>query len=209
MRVTNRPSLASWLLQRLACGPKRESLVGDLDEQFERGRSAFWYWRQVLSAILVGVAADLREHKLPAVRSVVLTWVVVIAWVESTWALNLWVSERWVYAWVNSSVVLFEFWIPFGGGLCLIWCVGSALSGWVIGRLSPNHRAAMVAASVLAQIPLTLWWGLPVWLHAGHITRFSVPLRIYAAIVLVGMPTCTLLGGLWGADDVPIRPPAR
>jgi hypothetical protein len=207
------PRLASWLLRRLTSGPNREALIGDLDEQFARGRSSAWYWRQVVSAIVVGVTRDLRQHQLLAIRSVILTWVVVIAWVESTWTLYLWVSDRWVYAWVNHSVALFEFWIPFGGGLCIIWCVGSAVSGWVSARWSGDQRTTMVTASALAQIPWILWWTRPVWLHADMIARISarlwLPNYVWAAIVIIGMPACTFIGGLWGADDRPFPPPAR
>src|ERR1700681_1246282 len=147
MSAVQRPPVARWLLKRFAGGPKRESLIGDIDERFARGRSSFWYWRQALLAILFGINRDLREHPLLATRFVIFTWAVVIAWVESTWALYLWVSDKWIYAWVNSSVVLFEFWIPFGGGLCLIWCAGSAVSGWVSARRSGNQRTAMVVVS--------------------------------------------------------------
>jgi hypothetical protein len=205
MSAPQPPRLANWLLRRFASGPKRESLVGDLDEQFARGRSAFWYRRQVLSAILVGVASDVRDHKLFALQSVMIMLAIVVPWVESTWALYLRVSEKWVNAWVNSSDVLFELWIPFGGGLCLIWCVGSATSGWVNARLGGNHRSAMVVATALAQIPLSLWWSAPVWLHAGMISRVGpklwVPNYIWAVVVLVGMPVCTLLGALLRADS--------
>jgi hypothetical protein len=210
MSTTQLPRVAGWLLRRLTCGPNRESLIGDLEEQFARGRSPWWYWRQVISAILAGVAMDLRDHPRLAIRSLVLTSAVVILWVESTWALYLWVSKEWVYGWVNSSVVLFEFWIPFGGGLCLIWCVGSTVGGWVSARSSREHRAATVVVGVLAQILLALWWGVPFWLHViGQPARFSVPLYLNAAIVLFGMPSCALLGGLWGADGVPVRQPPR
>jgi hypothetical protein len=34
MSTARLPRAASWLLRRLACGPQRESLIGDLDEQF-------------------------------------------------------------------------------------------------------------------------------------------------------------------------------
>jgi hypothetical protein len=207
MSTAQRPRLASWLLRRVVSGPKRESLIGDLDEQFARGHSSLWYWRQVLSAILVGVIGDLREHPVLVIRSVVLTWAVVIAWVESTLALYLWVSENWVNAWVPSSGVLFEFWHPFGGGLCLLWCVSSAVSGWVSARRSGNHQAAMVITSALAQIPWTLWWSRGVWLYPEGIAdspaRIWLPNYVWAAVVIVGMPTCTILGGLWRADDVP------
>jgi hypothetical protein len=60
MSVSQPPRLATWLLQHLASSPRRESLVGDLIEQYRNGRSATWYWRQVLTAILVGATRDVR-----------------------------------------------------------------------------------------------------------------------------------------------------
>jgi preprotein translocase subunit SecY len=46
------PALATWLLKRAARG--NEPLVGDLLEEYRRGRSAVWYWRQVLTTVVVG-----------------------------------------------------------------------------------------------------------------------------------------------------------
>src|SRR5216684_4519442 len=89
MQVTQPPRLATWLLERLASGEKRESVIGDLAEQYQHGRSLTWYWRQVLSTILVGVMKDLREHRLLAIRSVILTSAVVVGWVECTWVAYL------------------------------------------------------------------------------------------------------------------------
>jgi hypothetical protein len=48
------PRLAEWLLTR-APGPLTDALAGDLAEEFTRGRSRVWYWRQVLAAVAVGV----------------------------------------------------------------------------------------------------------------------------------------------------------
>lgn len=212
MSTSQPPRLASWLVRRFAGGPQRESLVGDLDEQFARGRSSRWYWRQVVTTLLVCVARDLREHRLLAVRSVILTWALVIAWVEITLALYLWVSETWVYAWVADSVI-FYFWHPCGGGLCLIWCAGSGVAGWVSAQRSATHRLAMVVASALAQLPLALWWSSSVWLHlerwAGAPARLWVPSYVSAVIIIVGMPAAAVFGGLWRADDVPVQLPVR
>jgi hypothetical protein len=53
VRSTKPPRLATWLLARLASGKTRESLVGDLIEQYRNGRSASWYWRQALIVVVV------------------------------------------------------------------------------------------------------------------------------------------------------------
>lgn len=46
------PTTAAWMLKHLAPGERNEALEGDLLEEFQRRRSASWYWRQVLLAIL-------------------------------------------------------------------------------------------------------------------------------------------------------------
>ena len=63
MKVPQPPAMATWLLKRLALGQRQESLIGDLIEQYRQGRSASWYWRQVLMAIPVSAAKELRDHK--------------------------------------------------------------------------------------------------------------------------------------------------
>ena len=47
MTVKQPPAFATWLLKRAARG--NEALVGDLLEEYRQGRSAVWYWRQVLT----------------------------------------------------------------------------------------------------------------------------------------------------------------
>jgi hypothetical protein len=56
MSASQPPRLASWLLHHLAFSPQQESLEGDLIERYHHGHSATWYWRQVVAAILAGVA---------------------------------------------------------------------------------------------------------------------------------------------------------
>lgn len=65
------PVLATKLLERLASGPHGDALGGDLIEQYREGRSAIWYWRQVLLAIIVSFAKD-RTLGGPAILASVL-----------------------------------------------------------------------------------------------------------------------------------------
>jgi hypothetical protein len=53
MRSSKPPELASWLIEHLIPGIKKDALVGDLLEEFNQGRSAAWYWYQALVAVLV------------------------------------------------------------------------------------------------------------------------------------------------------------
>jgi hypothetical protein len=50
------PALASWLLRHLCSTKDAEALTGDLYESFAEGQSERWFWRQAVTAILVGAA---------------------------------------------------------------------------------------------------------------------------------------------------------
>ena len=52
------PKVASALLRAIAAN--KPALIGDLLEQFRAGRSAWWYWRQVLAVVGRGVVSELR-----------------------------------------------------------------------------------------------------------------------------------------------------
>jgi hypothetical protein len=211
MSAVEPPRLASWLLGRFVCGQRRESLIGDLDEQFGQGRSSSWYWRQVLSAILVAAARDLRQHKLLASRAVVVGWVVV-PWVYFTLTVYQrtapWIETRIPGIWFNGSALQrlawWAWWI-YNVPLFIAWCGGSLILGWMIARLHREHRAAMLFACVASQLPWTVLWAWPAWRIAylsDFYTPYTFPNQVVAVLTLVGMPICTLLGGLWGADDI-------
>jgi hypothetical protein len=54
MNKRSPPRLATWILMHFASDYRRDSLVGDLIEQYECGRTRAWYWKQV--AVAFGVA---------------------------------------------------------------------------------------------------------------------------------------------------------
>jgi hypothetical protein len=66
------PPLASWLLKHFYAGYRGESLAGDLFEEYQRDRTAAWYWRQTAAAILIGALRGLHVRLPRLVVTVVL-----------------------------------------------------------------------------------------------------------------------------------------
>ena len=62
MKSSHPPSLATWVLEHLLPRGASEPLAGDLLEDYGQGRSAVWYWRQVLIAIMVSLSKELRSR---------------------------------------------------------------------------------------------------------------------------------------------------
>ena len=75
MRTPQPPGAATWLLKHLTPKDKNELLLGDLLEEFTQGRSAAWYWRQVVEAIFLSFTQELRSRWLALGFAVF--WVVV------------------------------------------------------------------------------------------------------------------------------------
>jgi hypothetical protein len=193
------PTRATRLLLRL--GPQDESFIGDLMEEYRAGRSRTWYWRQVLSANLVGAAKDIRGSKLRTLRAVVLSWVVLIAWISVTRALYLWV-DPWAWQWVSDSAVLRRAWYQYGWPLNIVWCLGALGTGWMTARWHRERPASVVLACAVAQLPWVAWWSWSAWNRAPHMSSYNrFPLQVCLTLVLVGLPLCTLLGGVSGADE--------
>jgi len=62
MKRKDPPMIATWMLEHLTLGGKNEALACDLLEEFRHGRPVTWYWRQVLMAIVVEFAGELRTR---------------------------------------------------------------------------------------------------------------------------------------------------
>jgi hypothetical protein len=198
MSASQPPRLATWLLQHLAFCPRRESLVGDLIEQYQNGRSATWYWRQVLAAILVGATRDIRAHKLVAIRAVAIGW---LLYVLFSFPIN-WMSGAsrvWVTNWLVDTGRYSFWWVFWSGQLpgTLLVYVACVVSGWVVARLHRAHSLAIVwlyGASVLL-----FEYGMIFWMFSRH----GHPPMPQAALILplfltIGRPISILVGGLWG-----------
>lgn len=67
MKSTKLVGLATWMVEHLTPGQNNEALAGDLLEELQLGRSASWYWRQVLIAIAASALNRLRDLALPLI----------------------------------------------------------------------------------------------------------------------------------------------
>ncbi|MGA8184186.1 MAG: hypothetical protein WB819_11165 [Terriglobia bacterium] len=59
----------------MVLGDRTEAIEGDLLEEFQRRRSAGWYWRQVAGAIVASVAEESRQHWKLLSLEAVFVWV--------------------------------------------------------------------------------------------------------------------------------------
>src|SRR6185437_16355317 len=96
---------ASWILEHMVPGGRNEALAGDLLEEFRSGRSEWWYWRQVLAAMMTGCLRAVRRNWLLVFFSFLWTvpapvfWIHTIRWQESTF-----LTGRWGFNWPYSTM---------------------------------------------------------------------------------------------------------
>jgi hypothetical protein len=101
MRSSKPPALATWVLEHLTLGDRKEALTGDLLEEFHRRRSVVWYWRQVLAAILMSFSSELRGQ-----------WVAVSAQLAfaAVWTYAL---TAFVLRWIRASLLTSDLSYPY------------------------------------------------------------------------------------------------
>jgi hypothetical protein len=85
MKSSRPPTLATWFLKHLRLEEMDEALLGDLFEDFRQGRSAAWYWRQVVSAIVVSFAKQLRYRWVSTAFAILWAYGVSVLFTQSVW----------------------------------------------------------------------------------------------------------------------------
>ena len=197
MKRNRPPALATLLLKRL--GPKDDGIIGDLAEEYQAGRSASWFWRQVIGAIVFGTAREIREHKLVTLRAFAVGATCV--WFLGNFVLfpllrfDEWLFTRGLVKWVYLNGYGFPDWI----GPAQMQAVIFAVSGWLVGR---THRRYGVSV-VFAYTAFTV---------CGDAINFVTPHPFYSMTQLVldlffVYPLAVFLGGLWGMSTDESREP--
>jgi len=179
------PPQATWMLEHLTTGACDEALAGDLLEESRAGRSHIWYWRQVLSAILLNWGQALWRRRMVLLFAAMwglLTPAWQLLWTrgffEGDLVGHLW-RLLWPWSWICVALVsivesLLLVWLgatlyvtvdPFGlkwvrvrqllKGIC--WSTALYLLTWVGELASAVHRTPKVTVRVLDWRALTLF----------------------------------------------------
>lgn len=134
MRSTEPPLLAAWLIEHT--GRDRSSLAGDLLEEYRRGRSTAWYWKQVLATL----ARDVSTEALIVVGLIALYRVAALLTIPGadtrTLAMLVQSSSPSTFARYDSLT---------GGNLSTVTVLALGL-------------VPFVTASIIVQLAALLWW---------------------------------------------------
>ena len=135
-------AIAVWLFDRLGLDG---ALAGDLLEERARGRSAFWYWRQVVIALCLAIWRALLDHKPLALRAVA-------TGCASNYALRFLCERLLPQLAPLGPTASARRWIT---GLSLILLIQS-LTGWVVARTHRAQAVPMITAFAIWLMLLTI-----------------------------------------------------
>jgi hypothetical protein len=151
MRSSQPPIVAAWVLTHF--GNRNEVLAGDLIEEYRRGRSAAWYCRQVVVALLIGYGKEIRTHKLLAVRALVIGWAALI--LSSYLIRTVFESVGGFGTWPTAVLVVALLHLPSSVGAVYRWfsqrLACSSLPSNISGR-NGEHVRGICAAHSLSRV---------------------------------------------------------
>jgi peptidoglycan/LPS O-acetylase OafA/YrhL len=139
MKASRPPVIATWLLDRFGASPQIETIAGDLLEQYQQGRSRLWYWREVITAILMGAWSEFRQHSLLMLRAVAMGWLLIFLWGRAVAPIEI------------SFLVQYFSDAPLGPlqlSLLTLLIEGplAVAAGWIVARFSRPSRIPSVIA---------------------------------------------------------------
>ena len=181
MKPTHPPSLATKLLEAFVPPRTSDALLGDLIEQYARGRSRAWYWRQVLLALVICAGDDVRRRKLQAVSAIIIGCVT---------------SLPLCYALTSLAAQFVRGYKTFLVFVPLVF-FSAAVSGWIVRRLYPRPMVVIYAGFCLvaSAVACAVYAWLPL------LDRIPLPVLAFlvASDFIIG-PLGVLAGGLWASS---------
>jgi hypothetical protein len=162
MRPSHPPIMATWLLEHLLSDSVNESLIGDLIEEYGRGRSRFWYWKQTVAAVVVSSRDEVHAHALVAIKALITGWAAQFLFEFIAWGLltrlHLWLPLH------QKLLLTFGYGVAASLSWLIVWTPIWISAGWFVGSHYRSHLASMV---LLFSISVFLWklLGFPWAIH--------------------------------------------
>jgi hypothetical protein len=144
------PARATGLLVRL--GPQDESFVGDLVEEYRSGRSRVWYWRQVLSAILLTSIRQIGAEPVRALMTLVTGWATLLLVFLMLGDRTAEALAGWVWNWDRQTAYATQVWWPFRITAVFVSYTGFALSALAVVRSHRRHPGPVLTAYAVSVV---------------------------------------------------------
>jgi hypothetical protein len=197
------PALATVLLNRL--GPRDESLVGDLHEEYATGRSRAWFWRQVMAAMAFGATREIRRAPGRTIVAVATGWVVAapVFLLGDRIAPGL---AGFFWQWRQQAAYADGVWWPFYICALLVTYGGFGLSALVVARVNPNRPAMLLAyvastftalavAGLVLEVLIIRYAAIPLPHPLFYAVFSTLPFLWHSGILLVPL-TMLLFGAI-------------
>ena len=191
MKTPRLPAAAFWLLDTFNVTENNPALAGDLTEEFSRGQSSIWLWRQVLAAVGFALAKEIYSHKLLTIRAV-------IAGEAAIWFGSV-ALGRALHTHLFKFLTGISRWPPFFGSFFLpLSMTVFIFGGWIVARSHRGHRTALLLLFAALQFTLMAVQLVPT-LHMHLVDSIDqLRFRPYLAgdmAFLFLCPIAVLLGG--------------
>ena len=183
-------AITTWLFECLGLDG---ALNGDLQEERERGRSAFWYWKQMVIAVWVGMWRVIPDHKVLALRAVPTGFA--LQYLAYYFSGSIFQFMYKVHLYKYPAPLSLEQWAT---QLSLI-LLAQVAAGWVVARAHRAHHVQMVFAFLVSLILWIAYDDIPFILKTLANSIDQPRFRPYLALQLVSVFTLVvgvLLGGI-------------
>jgi hypothetical protein len=127
-------------------GPHDESFIGDLVEEYASGRSRLWFWRQVMTAVLLTSARQVGAHPVRALVAVATGWATLLLVFFVLGDRTAEALSGWLWNWDRQTAYATQLWWPFQITAVLVSYAGFALSGLAVVRLNRSCSGPMLIA---------------------------------------------------------------
>ena len=165
------PAFAARLLKRLVPKQDHDALLGDLCEEYQRGRSLLWYLVQILAAILVGSWKDANTRRGIALGAIMSGFVLQIVFGASLLAIRVtgreyspWAPELW------SILESYEL-LRSAGVIAVGWLLVSLYRSYGMTMLLATHEMGF-ARQVADRV---------VFMDMGEVVEINAPAQFFGA----------------------------